>query len=765
MRRRWWCVLFLSLVLGCSSDPGHSGGDAGDNQPGPDAEQPGPDADLPAEERPSGQVAEVRDGEPLVVDQARRQDARQAYESLDKDELEAGFSPEELYEIFNEFVITHHGPANQPLIEEFTGALLDFRPDGEWRHVSRNSAALAFETTRPTRTFIEYGASEDSLTEATEETERYFFHHLHHLRGLEADATYYYRLVARQDDGEAIVSHVESFTTESGPFVEIPGELAGPPFVLAEPGEYLLTEDIEAEGTAIVVEGSGITLDLNGHRITYGAASLSSVNPNDADEAASGIWGRTRLEDLRILNGELREGHVGNASTSNGGLNPIYLSGAENLEIAGVDAAYHAAQINAVFVRYPRGELRIHHNRLTDRGFEVLDRHGSGGGRPLRIIANDPDPGEVDDFHVTHNLVPRTRQNGLNRAQRMEANEIYVDSWATNSFAMQPFSRNDHVAGTLRRNKLFLTGYNAIGFGWAHLDLLIAENLVVMEGVSTGDNRYYESWGELDSTSAFRITNYGSGGQVRNNLVYRDNVVLGRARGGGVMRGTMFFTDESIEDTLFEGNLVIVDDEDGESLDTTPVVGQGVYANREGHQPAYYVDNHIASNVANIRFGDSYGRGDRHVFIRPILERRGDHPGYHTFVFDAGFDSNRHEIIDPVFLGGAAFDDVWWRRTSVVSYYTIRYTLTVTGPAGESLVIRDVDDQEVFSGELDEDGRAEVVLSAVTIRPAEWEEGTNTFEVQERTSHQEIWHTPHEVTVGGETRTVEVVDGPETLEF
>ncbi len=760
-----WFVLFLfvacvGLSFACSGDEDveFNGDDAGVDA---DVDGGGDGVD-----RPSGEVEEVFSGEPLQVDDARREQAREDYEQLDKDELDE-MPPDELYDVYNEFVLTHFGPANQPLITEYTGEVLDFRVDADWVHASRNSATIAFETTLPAIGYVEYSKQAQDLSESSDESERYYFNQIHHLRDLDPDTTYYYRLVARGDDGETIASTTRSFETESEPEItEIPGDLSGPPYRLTEDDTtYLVTEDIGADATALIVEASGVTIDLNGHTVVYADDPDSSADPGDGQEAHSGIWASSSdVSDVTIVNGRLEEGQPGNESSSDGGFNPIYLSSVTDINIAGVSMDYQAAQLHALLLRYPSGEVRLRHNRFTDRGYEILDRHGSGGGRPLRIIADDPQPGEVDDFEVDHNLVTRTRQNGLMRAPVMRDNEVYVDSWATNSFAIQPFSRDDQKAGEIRRNKLFLTGYNAIGFGWAHLDLLIEDNLVQMEAVATDDRRYTESWGEQDTTSAFRITNYGDGGQVRDNLVYRDNVVLGRARGEGVVRGSMFYTDTNIEETLFEGNFVHITAEDDESLDATPVVGQGVFDNREDHQPAYYVDNVLASNVANVRFGDDYGRGDRHTFIDTTFRRVGDHPDYHTIVFDGGFHSTRHELIDPVFEGGASYDDVWWRRTSNLSYYTVSWSLTVQGEPGESVTITDVDDEQVFSGELDDEGQLEESLQAVTIRPEEWEEGGDQFEVQQRRSHQEIVHTPHEVTVGSESKSVEM-ESPQTVEF
>src|SRR5690554_1988556 len=768
-------IFLFILMLGCGSkqnpgdveDAGLFGQDAtgdthadatADTTPPPDTDDADSDtAPANPNDRPSGEVDEVRQGDPLEVDEARRLAARTAYEQLDKDELEAGFEPEALYATFNEFALTHFGPANQPLLHKYTGEVLDFVTRGDWRHISVNSATIAFESTLPVRGSLEYGTRADALSETTPESERYYFTQIHHLRGLEPETTYYYRLVARGTSGETIVSKVREFKTGGlGALTELPGTLEGPPYILDQPGTtYLLSEDIVADGTAIHIAASDITVDLNGHRIIYANSAQPNPDPSQAETAASGVWARSsEVTGVRVVNGFIDEGFVGNAGDE--GLHAVYLSGVEGIELAGLSISYHAAQVFAVYLRYPAGRVHLHHNNFADRGFEILNRHGSGGGRPLNISDTNTQAAIANDYELNHNLVKRTRQNGLRQANSIHDNEIYVDSWSTNSFAIQPHSTPDTPGGDVHRNKIFLSGYHSIALGWAHLDLSVDENLVQLEGVSTQNRRYFEDWGDMDSLNGFRITNYGSGGQVRDNLTYRNNVIVGRARSGGIMRGTELFSDATITNTRFEDNFVHISAEDAETLDAAPVVTQGVSGTRADHEPTYYVHNRLISNIANVRFGDSYGRGNRHTFIDTTFVKFGEHPDYHTFIFDGAYDSYDHELIDPVFEGGPAVDDVWWRRISVRAYYTVKWTLSLQGEPGASVVIRDVDDAQVFSGTLGEDGTLEVPLAQMTIRPADWADDGAGGEVRDKLNHQKIMHTPHTVEVAGQTQSVSV---------
>jgi len=786
MRMLKWCrgvvVMGSVLALGCG---GESSGDApradagdddigslvdgGDSDLGDDA---GPDRDVgDGQGRPSGLVDDVWMEEALAPDDAQRDAAREAYQSLDKETLAEGFEPDAFYAIFNRFALTHFGLVNQPLLEQVTGEDVDFVAQGAWHYASRNSATVAFETTRPVVGWVEYGTSAENLSERTASSERPTFLQMHHLPELEADTTIFFRWVGRDATGETIASVVHDLSTaEPAPaeaLIELPGTLEGPPYRLDQSGAtYLLTEDLSGSQSAVLqIVASDITVDLGGHTITYAQGSIASSDAGGADQAASGIWARSSdVSGVRIFNGRLVEGGVGNSgASSSGGLHAIYLSGVGDVELAGLEVVYQAAQIHAVHLRYPENQVEVHHNRFKDRGYVITDRHGPGGGRPLQIFDTSQNHAQPNAYALRHNLVLRTRQNGLRQANAITDNEIYVDSWSTNSFAVQPHSAPDTVAGEVARNKIFMSGYHSIAVSWAHLDLEVVENLVQMEGVSTESRRYFESWGDMDSLNGFRITNYGSGGQVRHNLSYSGNLIVGRARGGGIMRGTELFSDATITETHCDENIIDIRALDEETLDAAPVVTQGVHGTRPDHEPTYYIDNHLVSNVALVRFGDSYGRGNKHTFVRPRFEKVGEHAEFATFIFDGGYESYDHLLIDPVFEGGAAVDDVWWRRTSKKSYYSVAWTLTIVGDAGATVRIDDASGERVVDAILDASGRLEVPITQMTIRPAEWEEGAGGA-VGEVREHQKIVHTPHRVEVGEEVREVSI-EAPQILEF
>lgn len=745
-------LLALSLGAGCDApSEGADGGGRGDADSRRDA-GPGPADGAARDAAPEGDGGVLERGEPHTFTTEEREAARAALEAHDASRFAAGFDPETLYAEFSEFARTHFGAVEHPLVVEHMGDGLTFDPTGEWIHASPHAVTVGFSTSLPAKSHVALGVIGDPRDARSDEPERYFYRHLHHLTGLEPGTTYAIELVARDERGRVLRSAAREVTTPALESETLPGAHGDPPYLLDRPGAtYVLTEDIVADGTAFVVTADDVTLDLNGHEVVYSAAARADISNASAETAQTGVYARG-VRGLRVLAGQLREGHVGNRADPRArGLHALFLDGCEDVELAGLSLLYHGAQVYAVHAPNAAGRLWAHHMEWTDRGWEIVDRHGAGGSRCLYL----PNTDGPNDFEIGFNLAARTRHTCFHNADSLHDNEVYVDSWATNGFALVGHSRPGVDGGLLERNQVFLTGYHAIGFGWAHQGLVVRDNLVHMESIETDMRRWWESYGDHDSLNGFRITNYGSGGQVRHGLRYEDNTVIARGRAGGLIRGTEFFTDRTITDVVYAGGTMSVVAVDDETLDVAPIVAQGVTGHRREAEPLVHRGVHLVSDIANVRFGDSYGKGDAHRIEGCTLERVGERADYHTFVFDGGYDSQRHVVLDPVFLGGARYDDVWWRRTSARSAYTVAYTLTIEGAAGASVEVRDVGGEVVATETLDADGRASIPLAMATIHPTEWPDSTGM--VGATTEHQEVRHTPHTVRVGEMSYEVEMV--------
>jgi hypothetical protein len=659
--------------------------------------------------------------------------------------LQAGNSPEVVYDTFQNFAKTHFGALITPQIYKKFGNTLKIIEISKWRHISKYSAVIAWETNLPAKTVIEYH-KQGEKDQTTELSERYFYNHVHYLTNLEPNTVYIYKIRAT-DERELSILSAGTFTTGlQGEVIEIPGDMGNPPYILEKSNvTYLLTEDITSPSGAIQIQASPIILDLGGHKITFANEYHDTYKIIDINENAIGIYRsgyKNENADIKIFNGTIIQSNTMNEPSIAGVLNPMYLQNQKGIEIAGITIDYHTPQTYGIRLQSASGTVRIHHNIFKDRGSVITNRHGGGGARPISFGGLN---NGNNDFEIHNNLIKRTRQNGLMYAQKIYNNEIYVDSWATNSFAIQPHGEEGVDSGSVSGNKIFLTGYHAIGIAWGRQNLLVNDNFIHMEGINTEKNRWYESFGDQNSLNGLRLTNYGAGGQIRNNLHYTDNLIIGNARHGSMIRGTELFGDYSITNTLVNNSIIEMNAEGEETIRVSAVVTQGT-ASKESN-PTYYTDTILTSNITNVRFGDNYGKGYNHHLYNVTFNKSGNNPNYHTFIFDGGYSRDGHIIRDPIFTNGAQYDDVYWERTGDLSAYSIEWTLTVEAEIGETIEVYDVNNILVFEGAITDHGNIDIPLKEVTIRPKQWTIDSHGSGVKEKSEHQKIMHTPHRVLI------------------
>ena len=429
-----------------------------------------------------------------------------AFESISQDGV---------YGEFNRFCIDSF--AHREELREAFGGKLRIIEEGTWRHVSETSACVAWRTSVPAVSWVEYEAaspvpSSEIFAESTPPTERGFFLHLHYLTDLQTGISYRFRLVAVDGDGNRIESTVQRLTPgKMNEAIRIPSDVEGPPYNLNRShATYLVTEDLFSDTTLFNITADGVTLDLGGHLLVYD--NLPGSRDPSADErlfgwyAAQGPCGiRTadRRGRIRILNGRIRQGE-GSGASQPAAYNPIFLRRPHSTEIAGVTAEYAGAQVTGIMVDSAYEGIIIHHNVLTDHGTEILDRHRGQDG----IYLNSEKPG-TEKILCHHNLIKRSRHRGITAASlcAVSANEIYIDSYATNSYGIMYYSSRDPVHHvSLYDNAVFGTGYHPIGIGagfHAH-DVEVHGNLILMQGTEPQERWRGESEVEIRKDSCTR---------------------------------------------------------------------------------------------------------------------------------------------------------------------------------------------------------------------------------------------------------------------
>lgn len=633
------------------------------------------------------------------------------------------------YGKFNKFCIKHFGAEKEALVYEKFGKDLKIVEEGSWRHISEKSACIAFETNLPAKTSVEYGTTPE-YGGKTPEHERHFYIHAHYLRNLKPDTEYHYRIVSVDERGNKIMSKDAVFNTKTIPgAIHIPGDMQGPPYVLDKSDTtYLVTEDLTIDGRAFDVKANNVTLDLDGHTVIYDNKYMGKIGDDDSNfwayikNSSFGVKAR-KVVGGKIFNGTIKQGAGNDAAQVHSiGFNPIYMNNCASWEIAGVTIQYSGPQQLGINFHWKGSNSEVHHNVFLDSGTKVLNRHGTGC-RALALMSKD-----ATGLTVHHNLVKRTRQSGV-IGKGVYNNEIYVDSVATNSFAV-----GLPTEGKAYNNRVFGTGSHVCAFGWGNRQQYY-QNFIHLEGRKD------------ESVNGFRLSQYMRSERPYEDNLYHDNTIV--INGKGVcenVRGVQFFSDPYVKNLLFRNNIIkaMVDQK---ARQVACVVTQGQLKRSDAHLPIIYRDNTFISNICHIRFGDSYGQGCNHHFYNCKFVRIGNNPDYHTFIFDGGWQTEGHIILDCEFGAGTRYNDVFWKRVSSNASYSAAWTLTMETYPGAKVTIKDKNGKEVFYGNADAEGKISAPLTQCIIRPKEWKPDSEAARVNLKLEHQEEMLTPHTVTV------------------
>jgi hypothetical protein len=615
------------------------------------------------------------------------------------------------YARFNTFCIKHFGAEKEPLVYEKFGKELKMLPGGAWQHISESSACIAFETNLPAKSYVEYGET-PAYGKRTPEPERHFYLHMHYLKDLDVGKTYHYRAVSIDERGKKIVTEDATFKTEAvAGAIHVPGDLAGPPYVLDKAGAtYVLTKDLTVDGRAFEVKADGITLDLGGHTVVYNNKTMqievtkvsSTVVRNTADY---GVF-CTHKKEITILNGHIKQGAGNNGAGSYSmGFNPIMNYAGRDTQVAGVTIEYRGNQMVGIWNEYFSGTFKLHHNVFIDHGTKVRNRHGAAC-RSILFWA-----GKGAKLEAHHNLVKRTRQMAIDGTDAYN-NEIYIDSRSTNSYG---FPRS-FSGRKIHHNRMFGTGFHVMMIAWGSKDT-INDNFIHLEGQKPIVAKSYGENARRCNLVAIRLTQYDNSKTPMEDNLYHDNTVVIRVREGSAGTGTWLSSDPYVKNLMFRNNTIKVLAMDDAAITTKYKTVACLTAQGDHHKhtqdrpPVIYRDNTFISNIGHVRLGDSYGIGSNHQFYNCRFIKVGNDPRYKTIRI--GFWNKQtvgHIFRDCILEGGADFDSVEFVGDAKRDF-TVQWTLTVKTAPGAKVTILDKAGKEVFNGVADDKGLASAPLS------------------------------------------------------
>ncbi|MDR1984899.1 MAG: carboxypeptidase-like regulatory domain-containing protein [Prevotellaceae bacterium] len=548
------------------------------------------------------------------------------------DECECSLTPPQAFinpknddEYFFNYRLENFAPDTEPFIKETFGSQLTIEQTGFWEHNSYNSHAVGFSTALPAISIIEYGET-DQYGQTTEQSDSYYYQHLHHIKGLESGKTYHYRIKAQDYDGICIISGDYTFTTKefTPDIIRIPEDMEGEaPYTLTQGNaKYVLTQDLTVRTLAINIKTSNVELDLNGHTIIYDDGTPDITGDARYEEKAtfgirSGLW---NFVNFKIFNGIIKQGRNGGASILGDGFNPLYLyhMGDTYNEVAGITVDYYGDDICGM----KTSDGNIHHNVLYDRGSVVTDRHSG-----IRAVMTGSKPSNIFAF----NSLRRFRHRGIDGSGKIEHNELYSDSFETNSFALGIYAESQAT-----HNKIFGMGYNPLGVGWAN-DIHVSNNFIYMRGFSPSMRS--TEYNRKSSVVGMRVTNYD--GRTMENMLFEDNIIVLKAEDGCTGAcGIWTVNSDHDNNIVYRRNKIKVEAMPGNntnpeqgntgayyngdvnySLAAIDVCGGSTNGSEERPSPIIFEDNHCIGNVNLVIIGKSYGIGNSVWLYRTKLEK------------------------------------------------------------------------------------------------------------------------------------------------
>lgn len=355
------------------------------------------------------------------------------------------------------------------------------------------------------RSYVEYGPTA-AYGQKTEETRDLRLNQIHWLRGLKPNTKYHLRLVTLSSLGKKARSPNIILKTPD-PADMIPLKATGNDSLsLDQAGKtYFLTQDITLGGTGIVIKGENITLDLNGHTVTYGHSQA----------------GRHHGILIAAAKATIRNGMVvqspnatyDKADKNAGSYGIASFGRAAMAEISGVHVTVHQHAANPICFLNKCPDAKIHHNVCVSNVDTLKSRHYPGASL-LRLDANG---GAVK---VHHNILLRGCHRGLALGGKggtcdVYANDIDHTQGYTNGYAISLGRSNVKV----HNNRITSTGR---GMHVCSSNLEIYENFLDLRQHMVFDDRPQGSLNYrhyYTENHGIKLENCGTNVKVHHNKV------------------------------------------------------------------------------------------------------------------------------------------------------------------------------------------------------------------------------------------------------
>lgn len=520
--------------------------------------------------------------------------------------------------------------------------------------------------------------------------------------------------------------------------VTAPGRLSQPDT------EYVLEQDLTADGTGFSIEASGVTLNLNGHTLTYlDKPALTAV-------FGVHIPGYHR-KDITIANGRILQG--AGAAATKVSCPVIYDYDASGIEIGGLEMVYQTPDTSGILLHWV-SDARIHDNTITDQGSIVTNRHqgvavieANRGGKSMRHT-------------VTGNLIKGARHNGIRAGAKSEirGNDISIDSRVTNSCGIS-------AAGVISQNRIIGGGVHPIGI-WPGSNVKVVDNYVEVQNTRRGDE-----YGDTGA-ACLRMTWGNDNVEVMNNTFILHAGI--NNKGGEVKswgRALWVGLPKPEQKALFHDNLIVATNNDG----TSKAAAIAVVCLNESPRLVFR-RNTVVSNWSTVLLADSYGHAAGYArFEDNRLIGLNDRGGFKTIRSQYSDNASTAVLINNVFEGAASADDLDLEFAGkgikeLAFGWHLNAAITNAGKplAGAKVQIIDNAGATVFDGVSDQQGN--VVVDLVSYLRTNQSRATSAKKAVANKDEKgsRVEKTPHTLRVTSGERVIEknvLLQGNTTIEI
>jgi len=447
--------------------------------------------------------------------------------------------------------------------------------------------------------------------------------------------------------------------------INIPGGNYATPYIAnSDNTEYILQGNINANGTAIVVTGNYVIINLNRHTINYNQTAVG-------EGVVTGAWNKHHIS---IRNGTIIQG----AALSEGdvygrGNNPVttYNSAnssqysAKNLHVANLYVRFGGRDMGGIVCSGSEGLYEQNTIEDTYQFGTLKNRHQ--GNDALTGTKGSNSPGII----YRNNTIINARHRGINTAIGSEVygNKISIRSIATNSYGILGYAKTNVK---VYNNTITGRGEHPIGIGFVSAgtdNIEIYNNDINVKTTAIGDE-YAGSPACFNPATpcgnyavGFRTTWGGNHINFHHNKIYIDTdtsydgtySVTGasikvNAKGRGLMVAI-----NSEETATFANNTITVLDKDGSGHAFGMVCTGG-----NASDQLFFLENIVTSNITNMVLSDKYGPCDSYPLIKGnTFIKANNYPIYKTISNQlSGYSTTTGRIIDNQYQNGASIDSI-----------------------------------------------------------------------------------------------------------